>query len=125
MDYNQICEDDYCAFHELANAYYREGEDANTPQDIIDSFVRLMFDKVINKEINAVNNVNVSANMMRSVFYVCPICGNIFHGMGAAVVQCHGIVLAPCQAEESDENHMIFIKYCTDGKTLSRGKCRG
>ena len=37
MDYNQICEDDYRAFHELANAYYREGEDADTPQDIIDS----------------------------------------------------------------------------------------
>lgn len=63
---------------------------------------------------NAVNNVNVSANMMRSVFYVCPICGNIFHGMGAAVVQCHGIVLTPCQAEESDENHMIFIEKVED-----------
>ncbi|MBR4073864.1 MAG: helix-turn-helix transcriptional regulator, partial [Firmicutes bacterium] len=25
---------------------------------------------------NAVNNVNVSANMMRSKFYVCPVCGN-------------------------------------------------
>ena len=51
MDYIEICEDDYSAFHELANAYYREGEDADTPQEIIDSFVRLMFDKVINNEI--------------------------------------------------------------------------
>ncbi len=30
---------------------------------------------------NAVCNGNVSANMMRSLFYVCPIWGNIFHGM--------------------------------------------
>ena len=59
---------------------------------------------------NAVCNVNVSANMMRSLFYVCPVCGNIFHGMGEAVVQCHGIVLTPCQAEETDERHMIFIE---------------
>ena len=27
MDYIEICENDYSAFHELANAYYREGED--------------------------------------------------------------------------------------------------
>ena len=63
---------------------------------------------------NAVSNVNVSANVMRSVFYVCPICGNIFHGMGEAVVQCHGIALAPCQAEETDERHMIFIERIED-----------
>ena len=26
-----------------------------------------------------VSNVNVSANMMRSYFYVCPVCGNVLH----------------------------------------------
>ena len=51
MDYIEICEDDYSMFHELANAYYREGEDADTPQEVIDSFVRLIFDKVVNNEI--------------------------------------------------------------------------
>ena len=51
MDYIEIFEDDYSTFHELANAYYRDGEDADTSQEIIDSFIRLMFDKVINKEI--------------------------------------------------------------------------
>lgn len=40
---------------------------------------------------NAVNNVNVSANMMRSKFYVCPVCGNIVHSMGEAVIHCHGV----------------------------------
>ena len=63
---------------------------------------------------NAVSNVNVSANMLRSLFYVCPICGNIFHSMGEAVVQCHGIVLTPCHAEETDERHMIFIERVED-----------
>ena len=63
---------------------------------------------------NAVNNVNVSANMLRSKFYVCPVCGNTFHSMGEAVIQCHGIQLMPCQAEETDENHMIFVERVED-----------
>ena len=63
---------------------------------------------------NAIRNVNVSANMLRSKFYVCPICGNIIHSMGEAVMQCHGILLSPCQPEETDENHMIFIERVED-----------
>lgn len=61
-----------------------------------------------------VSNVNVSANVMRSKFYVCPVCGNIIHTMGEAVIQCHGIILKPCQAEETDENHMVFIERIED-----------
>ena len=45
---------------------------------------------------NEISNLNVSANMMRSKFYVCPICGNMIHSMGEAVIHCHGILLAPC-----------------------------
>ena len=63
---------------------------------------------------NAVSNVNVSANMLRSKFYVCPVCGNVIHSMGEAVIHCHGIMLAPCQAEETDEKHMIFIERVED-----------
>ena len=63
---------------------------------------------------NAVSNVNVSANMLRSQFYVCPVCGNVIHSMGEAVMQCHGIQLTPCQAEETDEQHMIFIERVED-----------
>ena len=63
---------------------------------------------------NAINNVNVSANMLRSKFYVCPICGNIIHSMGEAVISCHGIMLTPCQAEETDETHKIFIERVED-----------
>ena len=52
MEYVQIGEHDYSAFHKLADAYYREGEDAHTPQETIDSFIRMMFDKVIGREIS-------------------------------------------------------------------------
>ena len=63
---------------------------------------------------NAVENINVSANMLRSKFYVCPVCGNIIHSMGEAVIHCHGVQLTPAQAEETDENHKIFIEKVED-----------
>lgn len=63
---------------------------------------------------NAISNVNVSANMLRSKFYVCPVCGNVIHSMGEVVIHCHGILLTPCQPEETDENHMIFIERVED-----------
>jgi len=63
---------------------------------------------------NAVNNVNVSANMMRSKFYVCPVCGNSFHSMGEAVIHCHGVQLMPLTAEEVDEHHGISIEVVED-----------
>ena len=63
---------------------------------------------------NTVSNVNVSANMLRSKFYVCPVCGNIIHTMGEAVIHCHGVQLTPAQAEETDESHKIFIESVED-----------
>ena len=63
---------------------------------------------------NTIYNANVSANMLRSKFYVCPVCGNIVHSMGESVVQCHGILLTPCQAEETDENHRIIVERVED-----------
>ncbi len=59
---------------------------------------------------NTIHNANVSANMLRSKFYVCPVCGNVIHGMGEAAILCHGIRLVPLEAEPTDENHMIFIE---------------
>lgn len=52
MDFLEIQQDDYATFHQLLNAYYREGEDENTPQEEINSFIRFMFQKIINKEIS-------------------------------------------------------------------------
>ncbi|MCQ2510193.1 MAG: helix-turn-helix domain-containing protein [Lachnospiraceae bacterium] len=63
---------------------------------------------------NAITNMNVSANMLRSKFYVCPICGNVIHSMGEMAVSCHGVQLMPEQTEESDENHMILIERIED-----------
>lgn len=61
-----------------------------------------------------IKNENVSANMVRSKFYVCPICGNVIHSMGEAVIHCHGIQLLPADAEATDEHHMIFIERVED-----------
>lgn len=63
---------------------------------------------------NAISNMNVSANMMRSKLYVCPVCGNIIHCMGETVINCHGIQLLPESAELSDENHKIIIERIED-----------
>ena len=63
---------------------------------------------------NQINNMNVSANMMRSKFYVCPICGNVIHSMGEAVINCHGVLLSPLESEEPDENHGISIEIIED-----------
>lgn len=62
----------------------------------------------------AIRNINVSANMLRSQFYVCPVCGNAIHTMGEAVIHCHGVQLTPAQAEMSDEQHKIFIEGVED-----------
>lgn len=61
-----------------------------------------------------VSNVNVSANVMRSKFYVCPVCGNVIHSMGEAVINCHGVLLTPAEAEMSDEQHKVFIEGVED-----------
>ena len=63
---------------------------------------------------NAIRNMNVSANMLRSKFYVCPVCGNIIHSMGETVIHCHGLQLLPADAEVSDESHKIHIERVED-----------
>ena len=63
---------------------------------------------------NAIHNANVSANMLRSKFYVCPVCGNVIHSMGEAAILCHGIQLIPLEAEPSDDYHMAFIERVED-----------
>lgn len=63
---------------------------------------------------NVITNNNVSANMLRSNFYVCPVCGNVIHSMGQTVVQCHGVTLVPEQAQEPDEDHAISVERIED-----------
>lgn len=35
-------------------------------------------------------NTNRSANILKSNLYVCPICGNVFHSTGSAMISCCG-----------------------------------
>ncbi len=59
-------------------------------------------------------NRNVSCNLLRSKFYVCPICGNIIHSSGEALISCCGITLPPLDAEDIDEKHEICIEKVED-----------
>lgn len=59
-------------------------------------------------------NKNFSSNMLRSVFYVCPICGNIIRTTGEALISCCGIILPPLEAEDIDESHGVRLEKVED-----------
>lgn len=63
---------------------------------------------------NPVVNRNRSANLLRSRLYVCPICGNVIHTTGEAVVSCCGVTLPVLEAEELDESHPVSIQAVED-----------
>lgn len=63
---------------------------------------------------NTVDNTNISANMLRISFYVCPICGNIFWSVGQGTAICHGITLTPLEAEEDLNGHLPSIQTAED-----------
>ena len=66
-----------------------------------------------------ITNKNISANLLRSKFYVCPICGNLLHSTGSAVVSCCGITLPALEAEEADAAHGITIEPVEDEHFIS------
>ena len=59
-------------------------------------------------------NKNTSANMLRSHFHVCPICGNVIHSTGNSLISCCGITLPALEAEEADDDHAITIEAVED-----------
>ena len=61
-----------------------------------------------------ITNKNLSANILRSKFHVCPICGNTIHSTGDTLVSCCGITLPPLEAEAVDEEHSITIEAVED-----------
>ena len=63
---------------------------------------------------NLITNNNVSANMLRSKFYVCPVCGNIIHSVGESLVQCNGVTLVPEEPAKPDETHNIKVERIED-----------
>lgn len=66
-----------------------------------------------------ITNKNVSANMLRCKFYVCPICGNVIHSTGDTLVSCCGITLFALEAEDADETHGIAIEKVEDEHFIS------
>ena len=63
---------------------------------------------------NTLINKNISSNILRSKFYVCPVCGNIIRSSGDAVISCCGIPLPPLEAEDVDETHGITLEKVED-----------
>lgn len=59
-------------------------------------------------------NQNISANMLRCKFYVCPVCGNTIHSVGKALISCCGITLPPLEAEDADDDHTVTIENVED-----------
>ena len=66
-----------------------------------------------------ITNRNVSANLLRGKFYVCPLCGNILHSTGHAVVSCCGVTLPPLEPEEADSDHALTIENVEDEQFLT------
>ena len=61
-----------------------------------------------------ITNRNVSGNLMRCKLHVCPICGNVVHAMGNALVSCCGVTLPALEAEEGDDDHRVSIERVED-----------
>ena len=59
---------------------------------------------------NVISNENLSANMRKVSFYVCPVCGNVISAIGEGNYSCHGILLPKAEVEELDEAHAIHIE---------------
>ena len=64
-------------------------------------------------------NRNTCANLLRSKFYVCPLCGNILHSTGDALISCCGIRLPPLEAEDADGEHPIAVENVEDEQFLT------
>lgn len=63
---------------------------------------------------DTVTNKNISSNILRSKFYVCPVCGNVIRTTGDTVISCCGITLPPLEAEDVDDAHGITVKKVED-----------
>lgn len=59
-------------------------------------------------------NQNRSANLLRSHFHVCPICGNVIHSTGNTLVSCCGVTLPALEAEDADSDHILTVEDVED-----------
>ena len=66
-----------------------------------------------------ISNRNRAANLMRSRFYCCPVCGNVLFAAGEAVISCCGVQLPPLEAEAVDEAHRVTVEPVEDEQFFS------
>ena len=66
-----------------------------------------------------VKNQNRASNILRSKFYVCPLCGNIIRTTGDTLISCCGITLPPLEAEDVDGEHPIRIEKVEDEQFIT------
>ena len=59
-------------------------------------------------------NGNRGSNMLKSLFYVCPVCGNVLFARGGALISCCGIQLPALEAEEPDAAHTVKVERAED-----------
>lgn len=56
------------------------------------------------------NNENISGNMKKTQFYVCPVCGNVVNSLGDGSFACCGINLPKLEPETPDDEHKICVE---------------
>ncbi len=64
-------------------------------------------------------NENISGNMKKVQFYICPICGNILTAVGEGNFSCCGITLPKQEAETIDENHFLSVETIDDEYSIT------
>lgn len=57
-----------------------------------------------------IKNNNLSANLKKASFYVCPVCKNVIFSVGESLVSCCGITLPPLEAENMDNDHILTVE---------------
>ena len=65
-------------------------------------------------------NYNVSANMLKSKYYVCPICGNLIYSIGEVVASCCGIILSAEEEGKFSDEHGLNVE-SADNKFYNHG----
>ena len=57
-----------------------------------------------------IENGNRAANLQKSHFYVCPVCGNVIWAVGEGAYSCCGVTLPQLEAEAEDDTHRIHAE---------------
>jgi DNA-binding XRE family transcriptional regulator len=61
-----------------------------------------------------IRNRNRSADILKTQFYVCPVCGNVIRSTGQAVISCCGVTLPALTAEDPDAEHPLRARIVED-----------